>query len=256
MSETEETSDVAQDIQSLINSIVELERTGFRTLLHGQGERVKFFLDLSARAQDLQLAFTDLLKSEVASRRKLLELFLSSGALQDLHRKLKEFDNPDAAKIGDDADKMLDRSFLQELHIVADLKRRLNSRDEYLQETITETSRRCHYLEQTIAELELENQDLRNDYLTLKALTKDASFKPGSRAQKVEAINASKELAEEQEVSRWILELTNNEATKNDQEQTERDAEDHQDLIKLTQTLTTVADENELLAQDLILIRL
>ena len=343
------------EIQGVINSIMNLERKASRKMLlqRAAGQQVdtttdhqkhlEHFLDLSTRAQEMQVAFSDLLKTQSkdgdddhdpSSFAKMVSLFMKSAVVQDLHDEFQQLDKWNAS-MPKSATKVMNAvsffeqhggggggssghghddgagastasttttttrnqtffqdiytSFSSELQHVADLEKRLRSRDHYLQDTISETAKRCHSLEQTIAELQSENEDLKNDYLNLearmqmqpaggvvgggtrsssKAISGPASMRAAAQLQ---ASKGEKQEKEEREVSRWILELTN--TTNQDKEaaahpppnqnqnrrksEAERqDRKDTQELINLTQTLTTLAEEKELLEHDLTLVRL
>ncbi|KAJ3272312.1 Chromosome-associated kinesin kif4a [Terramyces sp. JEL0728] len=120
-----------------------------------------------------------------------------------------------------------------------DSESRLRSRDVYLQNTIIETAKRVHTLEQTVAELQNEKEDL---------LSRLENNSPVLRQPSLTKMN-SREIEEEMEVEQWLSQV------KTKKEDTD-DKADMDALFALTQTLTTLAEEKELLEADLCIVRL
>ncbi|KAJ3319365.1 Chromosome-associated kinesin kif4a [Boothiomyces sp. JEL0866] len=121
-----------------------------------------------------------------------------------------------------------------------DSESRLRSRDLYLQNTIIETAKRVHTLEQTVAELQNEKEDLLNRLENSSPVLR--------KSTSLNKMN-SQEMQEEMEVDQWLREV------KNKKEDTD-DKADMDALFALTQTLTTLAEEKELLEADLCIVRL
>ncbi|KAJ3306011.1 hypothetical protein HDV03_000548 [Kappamyces sp. JEL0829] len=163
------------------------------------------------------------------------------------------------------------KDFHHEVKQVAELDRklkdsesRLKSRDEYLQNTIIETAKRVHMLEQTVAELESEKEDLRNDYLNLEARTQGVLARqpslidvPLRTPTSSNRFSQQIEMKEEMEVVQWIKDMDSSPSpTSSTGKLAEREQQDNEQLLELAQTLTTLAEEKELLESDLCIVRL
>lgn len=158
------------------------------------------------------------------------------------------------------------KDFTKELKQIAELDKklkesesRLKSRDEYLQNTIIETAKRTHTLEQKVADLESEKEDLVNDLMNLQSTVPSSSPRlrqPHSplRAHSSMSTITMQEIQEEEEVEKWIMDA--NASRGRDSAVQVDDHADHEELLALTQTLTTLAEEKELLESDLCIVRL
>ncbi len=163
------------------------------------------------------------------------------------------------------------RDFTTELKQIAELDKllkesesRLKSRDMYLQNTIIETAKKVHMLEQTVADLQNEKEDLMNDIVNLQHSQQPMSpplRQPSTSSFKIPQKSPSHltqaEIDEEREVERWIMSANRSPVSPPlKPKSSDKDLADTEALLELTQTLTSLAEEKELLESDLTIVRL
>jgi hypothetical protein len=145
--------------------------------------------------------------------------------------------------------------------LVENVKLRLNSRDLYLQETITETAKKINNLEEKNSNLLSERNDILKE---LQALRNSSGNSESStiQAQNISRLPSSQlqclteqEIEEEKEVEQWLIEAG---LDFNDDfgGLTPINEKDNDDFIDITNRITGLADDNELLQSDLSIIKL
>jgi hypothetical protein len=283
----------------LLESSNEAQKSIFRELTDRTNEILNTYNELK-KTKNVDSGFfergVDDAKMKQAALVKLLRIFLTS---PQLHAVVEDFHSLEKTLKGEPAslpsEMKIDTSprpsqetiplldtlcatFTVELKQLTNLenqlvqtKNRLKQRDEYLQNTIAETSKRVHHLEQYVAELELQREnnwsvkshkemivrgglvlhtpgkgsieDLELDGYERILIPKDVDFTPSLGEQALEQ-SLQKKPSEES------LRLEDSE------ELSQSIQEQDSDLLNLMQTLTTLAEEKELLEQDLCIVRL
>jgi hypothetical protein len=286
-------------VSFLLETSSEAQKSIFRELSDRTNEILNTYNELK-KTKNVDSGFfergVDDAKMKQAALVKLLRIFLTS---PQLHAVVEDFHNFEKSLKGESAtmpsEMKIDTSprssqepmplldtlcatFTVELKQLTNLenqlmqtKNRLKQRDEYLQSTMAETSKRVHHLEQYVAELELQRdnnwsvkshkemivrgglvlhtpgkgsiEDLELDGFERTLIPKDVDFTPSLGEQALEQSFETKPSEESLQID--------------DGEDLSQSIQEHDaDLLNLMQTLTTLAEEKELLEQDLCIVRL